>query len=777
MQTSHDLDDVQFQTPPQTPTRTGAVSGARYPKAIDTFASADVVPIARPLRPSTPKLVSHVDFPTATAAAAEFVVPKRTVDEMKGSAPAEGPTYTTDLPPTTILKDSLTSLTSAAQIATSRIISSGALSDAKDVASTAASNAASMVAGGVERAKEVVASAAESVAQVGSGSGSGESKLGTMPFTTPASSAPVEARYVPAYDVGAGHQHFEFADALTVPVTAVGPVHYEFIGEEVGSVPSLVSTTNATALPTTTAAKSIPVMYLEGGYTNRNVNININNTSASSTATTESLAARAGDVAGTVVGAVGGTVGTAAALAKDAVLGHGHLEKIEEEVKPREDVLLKAGAVVGSVAGSVAGTLAAVTAAAKEAAVSAVSSVTHLGHHHAAATVPEENRVHENPIMDVTPVPYDEENLIEIYAENDSINPNAEMEFVPLQTAALSNPTHSILGPAAQAAGYTAGAATRIKESALGGTGTGIGTHIGGVGVQDTFTGSMDGYEGCKKTLPNAPTESLPLPTTDASGLISDEAIQAVALAPGERSVRQQELVDRLLGERDLTSVGQPNTEFGSAAGPEYDFPSQTQWAYGPGIGLSSALPTEADITDASDMDLDAASNRSIPPTSASHHSLSDVDVGGYDNDDQYDYAGDGDDYESPRKFVVDAVAPTDPIPHQLASLSPATSTILEEEGGFEGTGAGAGGNLEAVGGELRGKVTGLFEKGLGKIEKALAKDQTLVDLPDDHHRAHEQKIAHEHHHAYEHDHIAASAETPCDWTVQNQMDRLAGAQ
>jgi len=60
------------------------------------------------------------------------------------------------------------------------------------------------------------------------------------------------------------------------------------------------------------------------------------------------------------------------------------------------------------------------------------------------------------------------------------------------------------------------------------------------------------------------PENTLPSVGTDA-GLLTDDAIRAFALPASERSVGQQALVDRLLSERDLTDVGQPTTEFGSA--------------------------------------------------------------------------------------------------------------------------------------------------------------------------------------------------------------------
>ncbi|KAJ3272365.1 hypothetical protein HK104_004485, partial [Borealophlyctis nickersoniae] len=97
--------------------------------------------------------------------------------------------------------------------------------------------------------------------------------------------------------------------------------------------------------------------------------------------------------------------------------------------------------------------------------------------------------------------------------------------------------------------------------------------------VRPDAPAGMNGDEGVQRALPAPPASSFGTRVNEApsylgtpdltvdtgdNGLITEEAIRAVATPSDRRSDDQQKLVDKLISGRDLTSVGQPNVEFGS---------------------------------------------------------------------------------------------------------------------------------------------------------------------------------------------------------------------
>jgi len=384
----------------------------------------------------------------------------------------------TVIPKATELASTAASTTyNAAQTASNKVAESGAIPRAQQAASNTASSAASAISAGATRAKDLVAGAVAPSTT--------ESSLPDQPFTL-ASDAPVEAHYG---GVPAGGASVPLTSAFSAyPVTrdlAYGSAPVDYVGPVPGkaAVPDQVVSGQAPSVLDTTYTTSTPTIYgtpaaatLDTSYATMNTAPVVEGQPLaieSATITTQpTVAGRAGDVAGSVAGSVGGALSTAASMAKNAVVGSAPSTTTTETVQPAQpasqttaDVLTRAGSVAGSVAGTVAGTLATVASAAKNAAVSAVSAVkpsstvteTALVPTGEMAVVPATEPAFN--VNDITPLPYDEGNLIDINAERELSNTTT--------TPATKSALQSTAEGAAAAAGYTAGAAAKVRDTVV----------------------------------------------------------------------------------------------------------------------------------------------------------------------------------------------------------------------------------------------------------------------------------------------------------------------
>ncbi|KAJ3032581.1 hypothetical protein HDV00_007337 [Rhizophlyctis rosea] len=163
---------------------------------------------------------------------------------------------------------------------------------------------------------------------------------------------------------------------------------------------------------------------------------------------------------------------------------------------------------------------------------------------------------------------------------------------------------------------------------------------------------------------------SLPSDVTDSTGLLSEEAIRAVVTPATQRNDHQQDIVNSLLLERDLTSVGQPDVERVTIDPVYKDLSSSA--TTDPTITstkLHSALPAdEAQNEPPSDV----ASTRSLAPDSILERG--DLAKG---TDSASDTASSSDEPSS--TFEANATVPSDPVPGSLASIPPSTDTIPEQ--------------------------------------------------------------------------------------------------
>jgi len=538
---------------------------------------------------------------------------------------------------------------------------------AQELASTASSAAASTASATVAKASELTA-------------------INTSQphhFTTPASSAPMEA-------------HYEINP--TASPTQSSPVTYVDVKyPEVTPSPTAPSDLTGVARAGEIAGSTLGAISGVATGAVSYVQSSLPSTSVGDTHSQTSYAARAGELTGAAVGAVGGTLSTAAALAKGAVFGAPSSES--RDVSTTEvtgpGYLASTGAKASEVAGTVVGSIATVAGAAKNVAVAAVGKV-YGGNTGEKRTVGAETDIlqpNDHLVSSAPKVDHSEETASFLQGTDVS----------PFPTANLKNSLVMLDGPLYSPRNFDL--------------------------PRETGTSYVDQIPSFTETKTDN-ISSLPSVGTDA-GLLSDDAIRAFALPASERSVGQQVMVDRLLAERDLTDVGQPNTEFGTAnmssALPADEITSsndipddkESTTSHGPGSdyrgdvssttlssdGLTAQSAMPAYVSNLSDVPSDEASIRSIPPASLGHGSMSDEEA-----------------YESGHHFIADVVAPTEVTP-TLASHSPATSTIPEEvDGNKDDSSTSSQHDRDLKDGKKPRKSHALYDKTMGKLQSGVGK-------------------------------------------------------
>ncbi|KAJ3049595.1 hypothetical protein HK097_009430 [Rhizophlyctis rosea] len=152
---------------------------------------------------------------------------------------------------------------------------------------------------------------------------------------------------------------------------------------------------------------------------------------------------------------------------------------------------------------------------------------------------------------------------------------------------------------------------------------------------------------------------SLPATQPESSGFLSEEAIKAIVTPADRRDDHQQDLVNDLLLERKLPSVGQADSV---ASAPK----------------LHSALPADEPVNGPAS---DVASTRSLAPASI----LERGDLATSSFDSATSSSGGSSITEDPSEaalgdshFAPNVAAPADPLPASLASLPPSTESIKE---------------------------------------------------------------------------------------------------
>ena len=150
------------------------------------------------------------------------------------------------------------------------------------------------------------------------------------------------------------------------------------------------------------------------------------------------------------------------------------------------------------------------------------------------------------------------------------------------------------------------------------------------------------------------PGLSLPAAPTETSGFLSDEAIKAIVTPADKRDDHQQELVNDLLLERNLTGVGQSDP----VAAPK----------------VHSALPADEPINGPAS---DVASTRSLAPASILERG--DLATSSFDSTSSTSsYVDPSEAALGDAHFAPNVSAPADPLPASLASLPPSTESIPE---------------------------------------------------------------------------------------------------
>jgi len=218
---------------------------------------------------------------------------------------------------------------------------------AQEMASSAASTAASTASATAAKAREITAI----------------STTPTHHFTTPASSAPMEAHY---------EINPTASPTQSSPVTFVGVTYPEVTGS-----PTASSTSTGIARAGEIAGSAVGAVGGAARGAASYVQGSLPTVSSGAEHSQTSYAARAGELTGAAAGAVGGTISTAAAMAKEVVFGSSTSASrdVHVEGETRPGLLATTGAKATEAAGAVAGSIATVAGAAKNAASAVVGKV------------------------------------------------------------------------------------------------------------------------------------------------------------------------------------------------------------------------------------------------------------------------------------------------------------------------------------------------------------------------------------------------------------------